>query len=111
MTHPYIDCMMELRASGVHPEDVASVVCEVGEGTVHRLWEPIQAKRRVPNGYVAKFSSPYCIAVGFLDGAVGFEQFTDERAADRRCRLSPTRSPTSSTRTIRIRASTPGTSG
>jgi 2-methylcitrate dehydratase PrpD len=82
MTHPYIDCMMELRASGVRPDDVASVVCEVGEGTVHRLWEPIQAKRRVPNGYVAKFSSPYCIAVGFLDGAVGFEQFTDQRAAD-----------------------------
>jgi 2-methylcitrate dehydratase PrpD len=82
MTHPYIDCMMELRASGVRPDDVVSVVCEVGEGTVHRLWEPIQAKRRVPNGYVAKFSSPYCIAVGFLDGAVGFEQFTDERAAD-----------------------------
>jgi 2-methylcitrate dehydratase PrpD len=82
MTHPYIDCMMELRASGVRPEDVASVVCEVAEGTVHRLWEPIQAKRRVPNGYVAKFSAPYCIAVGFLDGAVGFEQFTDERAAD-----------------------------
>ncbi|HSA90304.1 MAG TPA: MmgE/PrpD family protein [Burkholderiales bacterium] len=82
MTHPYIDCMMELRAAGVRPDDVASVVCEVGEGTVHRLWEPIQAKRRVPNGYVAKFSAPYCIAVGFLDGAVGFEQFTDERAAD-----------------------------
>ncbi|HEU4923016.1 MAG TPA: MmgE/PrpD family protein [Burkholderiales bacterium] len=82
MTHPYIDCMMELRGSGVRPEEVMSVVCEVAEGTVHRLWEPIQAKRRVPNGYVAKFSAPYCIAVGFLDGAVGFEQFTDERAAD-----------------------------
>jgi 2-methylcitrate dehydratase PrpD len=82
MTHPYIDCMMELRASSVRPDDVISVVCEVAEGTVHRLWEPIQAKRRVPNGYVAKFSAPYCIAVGFLDGAVGFEQFTDERAAD-----------------------------
>lgn len=86
MTHPYIDCMMELRASGVRPDDVVSVVCEVGEGTVHRLWEPIAAKRRVPNGYVAKFSSPYCIAVGFLDGAVGFEQFTDERAADPKLR-------------------------
>jgi 2-methylcitrate dehydratase PrpD len=82
MTHPYIDCMMELRAMGLRPDDVVSLVCEVGEGTVHRLWEPIQAKRRVPNGYVAKFSAPYCIAVGFLDGAVGFEQFGDERAAD-----------------------------
>jgi len=82
MTHPYIDCMMELRASGIGPNDVVEVVCEVGEGTVHRLWEPIAAKRRPPNGYVAKFSSPYCIAVGFLDGRVGFDQFTDERAAD-----------------------------
>ena len=82
MTHPYIDCMLELRTSGVQPEKITSVVCEVAEGTVHRLWEPIAAKRRVPNGYVAKFSAPYCIAVGFLDGAVGFAQFTDERAAD-----------------------------
>jgi 2-methylcitrate dehydratase PrpD len=82
MTHPYIDCMLELRAEGVRPDDVVSVECEVGEGTVHRLWEPIAAKRRPPNGYVAKFSSPYCISVGFLDGRVGFEQFTDARAAD-----------------------------
>ena len=82
MTHPYIDCMLELRAAGVGPDDVEEVVCEVGEGTVHRLWEPIADKRRPPNGYVAKFSSPYCISVGFLDGRVGFEQFTNERAAD-----------------------------
>ena len=40
------------------------------------------ASRRPPKGYVAKFSSPYCISVGFLDGRVGFEQFTDGRAAD-----------------------------
>ena len=80
MTHPYIDCLLELRAQGVRADDVESVVCEVGEGTVHRLWEPIEAKRRVPNGYVAKFSSPYCLAVGFLDGRVGFAQFTEERA-------------------------------
>ena len=37
-------------------------------------------KRRVQNGYVAKFSSPYCMAVGFLDGKVGFAQFDEERA-------------------------------
>lgn len=82
MTHPYIDCMLELREAGVTPEEIVSVECEVGEGTIHRLWEPIAGKRRPPNGYVAKFSSPYCISVGFLDGRVGFEQFTDDRAAD-----------------------------
>ena len=29
-----------------------------------------------------KFSTPYCIAVGFIDGKAGFEQFTDGRVAD-----------------------------
>ena len=44
---------------------VVEVVCEVGEGTVHRLWEPLTEKQRPPNGYAAKFSTPYGIAVGF----------------------------------------------
>ncbi|HUL34632.1 MAG TPA: MmgE/PrpD family protein, partial [Candidatus Eisenbacteria bacterium] len=29
-----------------------------------------------------KFSSPYCIAAGFIDGRCGFQQFTDERVKD-----------------------------
>jgi 2-methylcitrate dehydratase PrpD len=86
MTQPFIDCAIELARSGVRAEDVASLVCEVGEGTVHRLWEPLAEKRAVPNGYAAKFSTPYCIAVGFLDGKAGFEQFTDERARDPKLR-------------------------
>ena len=47
------------------------MVCEVGEGTVHRLWEPLAAKQRPPNGYAAKFSTPYCIAAGFIRGNAG----------------------------------------
>jgi 2-methylcitrate dehydratase PrpD len=82
MTQPFIDCAIELARSGVRAADVASLVCEVGEGTVHRLWEPLAQKQAVPNGYAAKFSTPYCIAVGFLDGKAGFEQFTDERVHD-----------------------------
>ena len=34
------------------------MVCEVGEGTVHRLWEPLPDKQRPPNGYAGKFSHP-----------------------------------------------------
>jgi 2-methylcitrate dehydratase PrpD len=82
MTQPYIDCALELARSNVKPEQIVSMVCEVGEGTVHRLWEPLLEKQAVPNGYAAKFSTPYCIAVGFLDGKAGFEQFTDERVKD-----------------------------
>jgi 2-methylcitrate dehydratase PrpD len=82
MTQPFIDCAIELARSGVRADDVVSMVCEVGEGTVHRLWEPLAQKQSPPNGYAAKFSTPYCIAVGFIDGKAGFEEFTDARVAD-----------------------------
>jgi 2-methylcitrate dehydratase PrpD len=59
MTQPFIDCAIELARANVRAEDIVSMVCEVGEGTVHRLWEPLQQKRAAPNGYAAKFSTPY----------------------------------------------------
>jgi 2-methylcitrate dehydratase PrpD len=86
MTQPFIDCAIELAHSNVKAEDIVSMLCEVGEGTVHRLWEPLREKQAVPNGYAAKFSTPYCIAVGFLDGKAGFEQFTDARVRDPKVR-------------------------
>ena len=82
MTQPFIDCAIELSQSGVKPDDIGSMVCEVGEGTVHRLWEPLALKHAPPNAYAGKFSTPYCVAVGFLDGKAGFEQFTEARVAE-----------------------------
>jgi 2-methylcitrate dehydratase PrpD len=78
MTHPYIDCARRLAARGVRAQEIKEIVCEVGEGTVHRLWEPLAAKQRPPNGYAGKFSTPYCIAAGFVRGNVGLDAFTDE---------------------------------
>src|SRR6267154_2349252 len=86
MTQPFIDCAVELAGSGLKPDDIVSMVCEVGEGTVHRLWEPLKQKQSPPNGYAAKFSTPYCIAVGFIDGKAGFGEFTDARVADPKLR-------------------------
>lgn len=83
MTQPFIDCAIALAESGVRPDEIREIVCEVGEGTVHRLWEPLDVKHRPPTGYAAKFSTPYCMAVGFLDGRAGFAQFTDTRVHDR----------------------------
>ena len=82
MAHPYIDCARRLAARGIKPEDVKELVCEVGEGTVHRLWEPLASKQRPPNGYAAKFSTPFIIASGFIRGGVGLEAFTDEAVRD-----------------------------
>jgi 2-methylcitrate dehydratase PrpD len=82
MTHPYIDCARRLAARGVKAEEIREIVCEVGEGTVHRLWEPLAAKQRPPNGYAGKFSTPYCIAAGFVRGNVGLIDFSDAAVHD-----------------------------
>ncbi|MEZ2128049.1 MULTISPECIES: MmgE/PrpD family protein [unclassified Sinorhizobium] len=82
MTQPFIDCARMLAKAGVKADDIVAITCNVGEGTVHRLWEPLAEKHRPPNGYAGKFSTPYCIAVGFTDGEAGLGQFTDERVLD-----------------------------
>jgi 2-methylcitrate dehydratase PrpD len=83
MTQPFIDCAIMLAESGVRAGDIAEIVCNVGEGTVHRLWEPLAEKHRPPTPYAAKFSTPYCMAIGFLDRGAGLGQFTDARITDR----------------------------
>ena len=84
MAQPYIDCARRLAARGVAPEDVAEIVCEVAEGTVHRLWEPLADKQRPRNGYAAKFATPYLLAAGFVHGGVGLGAFTEAAIGDAR---------------------------
>ena len=84
MAQPYIDCARRLAARGIKPEDVAEIVCEVAEGTVHRLWEPLADKQRPLNGYAAKFAVPYLLATGFVHGNVGLGAFTDNAIYDER---------------------------
>ncbi|MGE0564679.1 MAG: MmgE/PrpD family protein [Pseudolabrys sp.] len=86
MAHPYIDCARRLAARGVKADDVKELVCEVAEGTVHRLWEPIAVKQHPPNGYAAKFSTPFLIATGFVHGGVGLGHFTQAAVSDPRVR-------------------------
>ena len=82
MIHPYIDCMIRRGRDGVDAEAIEAIVCETGEGLVDRLWEPLADKHDPPSGYAAKFSMPFCMAVGFFDGDAGLDQFTDARAKD-----------------------------
>jgi 2-methylcitrate dehydratase PrpD len=81
MTHPYIDCARRLAAK-VKASEIKTIVCDVGEGTVHRLWEPLAAKQTPANGYAGKFSTPYCIAAGFVRGNVGLGDFSDDAVRD-----------------------------
>jgi 2-methylcitrate dehydratase PrpD len=83
MTQPYVDCAQRL-AQKIDITQIAEVVCEAAEGTAHRLWEPLADKQRPPNAYAGKFSSPYCIAAGFVLGHAGLDAFTEERVRDPR---------------------------
>ena len=74
MIQPYVDCARRLHQRGLAPESIAEIVCEVGEGTVHRLWEPLVAKQSPTNGYAGKFAAPYCIAFALVHGGLGLER-------------------------------------
>ena len=84
MNQPYIDCAIRLSKKGFKAEDVAEVLCETAEGYVHRLWDPLEAKRRPANEYAAKFSTPFNIAVAFITGGAGLSAFTEETVRDPR---------------------------
>jgi len=73
-----------LAARGIRAGDVREILCEVAEGTVHRLWEPLADKQRPRNGYAAKFAVPYLLAAGFVHGGVGLGAFTEEAIRDER---------------------------
>jgi 2-methylcitrate dehydratase PrpD len=82
MAHPYIDCARKLVAEGMRPEAVVAIDCKTAEGIVHRLWEPLAAKQHPPNGYAAKFSIPYAIAVGMLRGDAGLVEYQEAVVRD-----------------------------
>jgi 2-methylcitrate dehydratase PrpD len=83
IAHPYMDCALRLRARyGIQPEEIVEVCCRTAEGPVPRLWEPLAAKQRPPNGYAAKFSLPYLLAVTLVKGRAGLAEFTDDATRD-----------------------------
>lgn len=84
MTQPYIDCAIDLRQRGIDPSQVVRITCDVGEGTVHRLWSPLALKQTPPTPYAAKFSGPFCVAAGWIWGDAGLAQFTEEAVRDPR---------------------------
>ena len=43
----------------------------------------VASKQRPPNGYAAKFATPFILATGFVQGGVGLDAFTDEAVRDK----------------------------
>ena len=82
MTQPFIDCAIKARKKINDYKSIKSISCKVGEGTVHRLWEPLSEKRNPSTPYSAKFSVPFCIAIGIIYGKAGLSQFTEKEVND-----------------------------
>jgi 2-methylcitrate dehydratase PrpD len=83
MAQPFIDCAIQLREKVGAGIEIERIDAKVGEGTVHRLWEPRAEKIKPSTPYSAKFSVPFCVAVALADGEAGLGQFTEQRIADR----------------------------
>lgn len=82
MIQPYIDCAIALRRRPVSLDGLQSIVCKTAEGIVHRLWEPLQLKRRPPTDYAAKFSVPFGVALGLVRGHADLGDFTPESVVE-----------------------------
>jgi len=84
IAQPYMDCAARLRErDGISAEAITAIRCRTSAGPVPRLWEPLAAKHAPPNGYAAKFSLPYLIAVILVKGRAGLAEFTDAAVRDR----------------------------
>jgi 2-methylcitrate dehydratase PrpD len=82
MVQPYIDCAIALRRRGVPLDGIERITCATAEGIVHRLWEPLELKRRPPTAYAAKFSTPYGVALALARGHADLGDFADDGIAD-----------------------------
>ena len=78
MAQPFIDCAIKLKGKIGKVENIDKVIASVGEGTVHRLWEPLKEKQNPSTPYGAKFSVPYCISIGLINGSAGLNEFTEK---------------------------------
>jgi 2-methylcitrate dehydratase PrpD len=84
MAHPFIDCALELMKQGLDVNAIEKIECNTAEGILHRLWEPLSQKQNPPNGYAAKFSIPYAIAVAMIRGDAGLNDYQEEVVHDSR---------------------------
>src|SRR5881409_978526 len=83
IAQPYMDCALRLRETrAVRPEDFVEIRCRTAEGPVPRLWEPLAAKHAPQNGYAAKFSLPYLLAVILTKGRASLAEFEDNVVQD-----------------------------
>lgn len=74
--HAFIDCAMALRSQGILPHHIERLECLVPEIELPLICEPFANKLRPESPYAAKFSLPFLVAVGVIDGRVDHDTFS-----------------------------------
>ena len=79
LNHTFISSSLDIRAAhSPDPGDIESIDCEIAEGEVPLVCEPMAAKRRPRSEYEAKFSLYYNVAAALVDGRVDVATFSPE---------------------------------
>lgn len=76
--HGAIDCAIDLRAEGITADQVQSIHAIIDEVAAGFVCKPIESKYVPSNAYGAKFSLPYLVATGLIDGQISQASFDDQ---------------------------------
>ena len=79
----YVDCAIAIaREPGVTPAAIEHVDCVVHPLVVPIMFEPEERRYSPENGWSARWSMPFNMAVALTDGTLGIDSWTDARASD-----------------------------
>jgi len=84
-THAGIDAAKRMKAQGVTPDQIESLLLSVPSPVIRTIGEPRESKIRPESGYHAAFSGPFTVAAAFYrDNGLGLfhEDFEDSSAKD-----------------------------
>ena len=81
----YVDCALALSRE-IRLEDIDRVTCMVHPLARAIMFEPREVRYRPANGWSARWSMPFNMAVALADGKVTLDSYTDQRALDPRTR-------------------------
>lgn len=76
--HGAVDCAIALREDGITAEQVRSVHAIIDEVAANFVCRPLESKYRPDSAYGAKFSLPYLVACGLIDGRCDQASFSAE---------------------------------
>lgn len=84
-THPGIDAALQLRAEGLDPREIESIVLGAPTSVLRTIGQPPEEKARPQSGYHAAFSGPFTVASALVGGGglgLYLDDFTDELARE-----------------------------